>query len=60
MDNIMMEIINRDSRTAVSLPKGKTQSSNLEFNEIEKICDKCTERSSLRSVQKLRNCSKSK
>ena len=60
----MMEIINRDSRTAVSLLKVKTQSSNLDFNEIEEICDKnqikCTKRSTLRSVQIHRNCSKSK
>lgn len=59
-----MEIINRDSRTAVSLLKVKTQSTNLEFNEIEKICDKnqikFTKQSTLRSVQIPRNYSKSK
>ncbi|XP_070494667.1 uncharacterized protein [Chironomus tepperi] len=62
MDTNMMEIINRDSRTAVSLLKIKTKSSNLEFNEIEEICDKnqikFTKRSTLRSVQIHRNCSK--
>jgi hypothetical protein len=60
----MMEIINRDSRTAVPLLKVKTQSSNLEFNEIEEICDKnqikCTKQSTLRNAQMHRNCSKSK
>lgn len=59
-----MEIINRDSRTAVSLLKVKTQLTNLEFNEIEEICDKnqikCKKQSTLRSVQIHRNCSKSK
>lgn len=64
MDTNMMEIFNRDSRTAVPLLKVKTQSSNLEFNEIEEFCDKnqikCTKRSTLRSVQMHRNCSKSK
>ena len=64
MDTNMMEIFNRDSRTAVPLLKVKTQPSNLEFNEIEEFCDKnqikCTKRSTLRSVQMHRNCSKSK
>lgn len=62
MDEIMKEIFSRDSRTAVSLLKGKTQPSNLEFNEISEICDKNQTQftSALRSVRTHRHCSKSK
>lgn len=61
----MKEIFNRDSRTAGPMLKVKTQSTNLEFNEIEEICDKSqiksTKRSTLRNgVGRCGNCSKSK